>query len=188
MFKFGESTLPDPLQLYENWQDEEQGMKNWPPLFITDLTAFLMRYETDDTAKKHLNQYKVGKAYQFFQSEWLKEVFYHHVDRTTSYCFLRAKCTPSQSLSSEPHTVWVCCAKDSGEVKSAFCTCTVGYGQTCNHVTGLLFRVEYANKMGYTSCTSNKCEWVVPKERPIEPAMIKDIAFKRAKHIKHIKN
>lgn len=56
------------------------------------------------------------------------------------------------------------------------------YGQTCNHVAGLLFRVEYANKMGYTSCTSNKCEWVVPKERPLEPAMLQDMAFKRSKH------
>lgn len=56
------------------------------------------------------------------------------------------------------------------------------YGQTCNHVAGLLFRVEYANKMGYTSCTSNKCEWVVPKERPLEPAMLQDMAVKRSKH------
>lgn len=56
------------------------------------------------------------------------------------------------------------------------------YGQTCNHVACLLFRVEYANKMGYTSCTSNKCEWVVPKERPLEPAMLQDMAVKRSKH------
>lgn len=182
MLKFGDLILPDPFQLYENWQNEKFGMKNWPPLFITDLTTFLMRYETEEVAKNHLNQYKIGKAYQYFQSEWLKEIFYHPVDRTTPYCFLRAECTPSQSLRSEPHKVWVCLAKDSGEVKSAFCTCTAGYGQTCNHVAGLLFRVEYANKMGYTSCTSNKCEWVVPKERPLEPAMLQDMAFKRSKH------
>lgn len=36
--------------------------------------------------------------------------------------------------------------------------------------------------MGYISCTSNKCEWVVPKERPLEPAMLQDMAFKRSKH------
>ncbi|XP_062572904.1 uncharacterized protein LOC134234867 [Saccostrea cucullata] len=182
MLQFGDMNLPDPLQLYENWQDEKFGMKNWPSLFITDLTAFLMRYETEERAKKHLNQYKVGKAYQYFQSQWLKEVFYHPIDRTSPYCFLRATCTPSKSLRSEPHTVWVCCVKDSGKVKSAFCTCTAGFGQTCNHVAGLLFRVEYANKMGCTSCTSNKCEWVVPKERPLKPAMLKDMTFERAKH------
>lgn len=44
MLKFGDLILPDPFQLYENWQNEKFGMKNWPPLFITDLTTFLMRY------------------------------------------------------------------------------------------------------------------------------------------------
>lgn len=56
------------------------------------------------------------------------------------------------------------------------------YGQTCHHVAGLLFRVEYANKMEYTSCTSNKCEWAVSKERPLEPTMLQDTACKRSKH------
>lgn len=44
MLKFRDLILPDPFQLYENWQDEKHGMKNWPPFFITDLTTFLMRY------------------------------------------------------------------------------------------------------------------------------------------------
>lgn len=58
------------------------------------------------------------------------------------------------------------------------------YGQTCTckHVAGLLFLVKDANKMGYTSCTSNTCEWVVPKERPLEPTMVQNMAFKRYKH------
>ncbi|KAK3104382.1 hypothetical protein FSP39_000663 [Pinctada imbricata] len=141
-----------------------------------------MSYESEDTARQHLNQYKIGKAYQYFKSEWLKEVYYHPVDRASLYCFLRAKCTPSQSLRSDAHTAWICCEKASGDIKSAYCTCTAGYGQTCNHVAGLLFRVEYANKMGYTSCTSSKCEWVVPKERSLEPAMIKDMTFERSQH------
>ncbi|KAK3108959.1 hypothetical protein FSP39_019796 [Pinctada imbricata] len=182
LLKISQTKLPDPLQLYENWQDEKQGMRHWPPIFITDLTKFLMSYESEDTAKQHLNQYKIGKAYQYFKSEWLKEVYYHPVDRASLYCFLRAKCTPSQSLRSDAHTAWICCEKVSGDIKSAYCTCTAGYEQTCNHVAGLLFRVEYANKMGYTSCTSSKCEWVVPKEKSLEPAMIKDMTFERSQH------
>lgn len=43
MLKFGDLILSEPFQLYENWQDEKHGMINWPPLFITDLTTFLMR-------------------------------------------------------------------------------------------------------------------------------------------------
>lgn len=79
---------------------------------------------TEEVVKNCLHQYKIGKAFQYFQSEWLKETFDHPVDMTTPYCFLRAECTPSQCLRSEPHKVWVCLAIDSGEVKSAFCTCT----------------------------------------------------------------
>lgn len=36
------------------------------------------------------------------------------VDRTIPYCFLRAECTPSQSLLTGSHKVWVCCVKDWG--------------------------------------------------------------------------
>lgn len=90
------------------------------------IVELIIANETEEVAKNHLNQYRIGKAYQYFQSEWFKEVFYHPVDRTTPYGFLRAECTPSQSLRSEPHKVWVCLAKDSGEVKAAFCRCTAG--------------------------------------------------------------
>lgn len=38
-------------------------------------------------------------------------------------------------------------------------------GQTCNHIAGLLFRLESANKLGLTSCTASKCTWNVPKEK-----------------------
>ncbi|CAC5379542.1 unnamed protein product [Mytilus coruscus] len=38
-------------------------------------------------------------------------------------------------------------------------------GQTCNHVAGLLFRIESANRLGLTSCTSSKSKWTVPIEK-----------------------
>lgn len=46
----------------------------------------------------------------------------------------------------------------------SYCSCTAGLGQTCNHAAGLIFRVEHANRMGYSACTSMPCSWNVPSE------------------------
>uniref|UniRef100_A0A8W8JIZ6 Uncharacterized protein n=1 Tax=Magallana gigas TaxID=29159 RepID=A0A8W8JIZ6_MAGGI len=100
-------------------------MSHWPPVFITDVTTFLMKYESEEKAQLHLNQYKIGKAYEYYTSEWLKEVFYHPVS-TSPYCFLRARCTPSQSLNAATHSAWVCLQKATGHVLSAYCSCTSG--------------------------------------------------------------
>lgn len=55
-------------------------------------------------------------------------------------------------------------------------------GQTCNHVAGLLFRIESANKLGLTSCTSGTCIWVKPSEKKLQPAQIKSMNFKKSRH------
>ena len=67
--------------------------------------------------------------------------------------------------------------------------CDVNYfrlGQTCNHIAGLLFRVEAANKMGVTASTSVPCSWNVPDtgKRLVEPKRIKDMTLTKARHDK----
>lgn len=47
----------------------------------------------------------------------------------------------------------------------SYCSCTAGLGQTCNHAAGMIFRVEHANRMGYSACTSIPCSWNVPSEK-----------------------
>ena len=37
-------------------------------------------------------------------------------------------------------------------------------GETCNHIAALLFRVEAANKLGLSACTSLPCTWDVAKD------------------------
>ncbi|XP_021379131.1 uncharacterized protein LOC110466736 [Mizuhopecten yessoensis] len=155
----------------------------WPAVFITDITTFLMTSEHEEQARIHLNQYKIGKAYEYFASQWLKEVFYHHISPQSTVCFMRARCVPSRRLNLDPHTVWVCCVKKTGEIQSAYCSCTAGLGQTCNHVAGLLFRIEHANTTGLTSCTSSKCVWVTPgKTAPLPPSKLKDMDFKKSQY------
>ena len=59
-------------------------------------------------------------------------------------------------------------------------------GQTCNHVAGLLFRVEHATKLGLTGskiCTSLPCTWKTPKEKvEYAPIKVKDMDLVKARH------
>ena len=119
--------LPDPLSIFEKWEGEKQGLTHWPGVFITDITAFLMKTEKEEIALEHLNQYKIGKAYEYYASEWMKEVYYHPIAPNSAFCYLRARCTPSQSLNAATHSVWVCCEKATGKIKRAYCSCTSGY-------------------------------------------------------------
>ena len=59
------------------------------------------------------------------------------------------------------YDVWVVCRKDlvdsiKGEILSAYCTSTAEVYGSCNHVAGLLFRVEAAvlTRLSNPPCTS----------------------------------
>ncbi|KAK3721444.1 hypothetical protein QZH41_002976, partial [Actinostola sp. cb2023] len=74
------TTLPDPLSLKDNWLRESEDMTSWPPIFLSDITVFLMEDHPGKDVNFHeriLNEYKEGKAYRLFDSGWLKEVFIH---------------------------------------------------------------------------------------------------------------
>lgn len=60
------ASLPNPSTLTQGWQNEAEGMKNWSPVFITDMSSFLMASYPDGKDYNHrlLNEYKEGKAYR----------------------------------------------------------------------------------------------------------------------------
>ncbi|KAK3109102.1 hypothetical protein FSP39_023080 [Pinctada imbricata] len=134
-----------------------------------------------ENIKKFLNEYKVGKAYEYLQSIFVKEIFYHPISAASEICYLRAKCTPSQRLRDADHTMWIMVRKVSGDIVSAFCSCTAGLGQTCNHIAAMLFRIDAANKMGLSSCTSIPCQWIIPTETKTLPVRIKDLTVKKSR-------
>ncbi|XP_069126934.1 uncharacterized protein [Argopecten irradians] len=68
---------------------------------------------------------------------------------------------------------------------SAYCSCTAGLGQTCNHIAAMLFRIEHANRMGFSSaaCTSLPCTWNIPGEKvQYGPQQVCDLLPKKSKH------
>ena len=60
----------------------------------------------------------------------------------------------------------------------AYCSCTAGLLGSCNHVAGMLFRIEAAVITGVTNptCTSRLSEWVVPSSKAnVQPGRMSDM-------------
>ena len=76
--------LPDPFtELKDNWICEETGVEKWPPILQMQISEFILTAEQgSDLGKRLLSDYKEGKAFSYFDSQWLKEVFYHPISRT----------------------------------------------------------------------------------------------------------
>ena len=138
-------SIPDPFKVKNGWIDEEgDGMKLWPPISIADIIDYFREQRVH--SDKLLSEYKAGKAYDYFKTEWLKEIFYNCMDDYASsyqgvdkYCLLKAKCTPSQRINDPYHYVWVVVEKDCGKVAVGYCNSAAGLSQTCNHVAAMLF-------------------------------------------------
>ena len=135
----------DPLDIKNGWFGEENGIRLWPQLYLTDIT----RFYGDVLDKKNIVQrieceYKQGKAYRYFTDTFISEVFYINISDESKYCYLKTKCLPSQRVSSKPYDVWALVKKDfkyevGGAILSAYCTCTAGLLGSCNHVAEVFF-------------------------------------------------
>ena len=129
LLNIGGKTIPDPLtELTAKWIGEKDGICNWPPIFHLQIAEFLLTVEQSSTGlnKRLLSDYKDGKAYSYFDSKWLKEVFYHEINPTSFHCILKSKSTPSQKVNNIPHDIWLCVEKKTGTVASAYCSCFAG--------------------------------------------------------------
>ena len=126
LLKVGDIELPDPFAMGNGWLGEDQGMCKWLPVFQVHIAEFLLTGEQvkTDMTKRLISDYKEGKAYSYFTSKWLKEVFYHEISSSSIYCFLKSETTPSQSINNPSHKIWVCVEKKHW--KSAYCTCFAG--------------------------------------------------------------
>ena len=145
-----------------------------------EISKYLKKHETFidqvSLSKRLFRDYKEQKAYSYFDSEFMFEAFYHPIVFESQYCFIKAKCTPSQRINDVPHDVWVLLNKFSGDIKSGYCTCFAGLGQSCNHVAALLFKINHAWETGLSqvSVTSKLSTWNRSK-KVIESIKVKDM-------------
>ena len=125
-------TIPDPFKIRSGWIGEGvEGMKLWPPICIADIVDHFR--EQHINTDKLLSEYKAGKAYDYFKTDWLKEIFYNSFEQSASnnpgldkFCILKAKCTPSQRINDPYHDAWLVAEKETGKVACAYCNCAAG--------------------------------------------------------------
>jgi hypothetical protein len=81
-------------------------MQFWLPIFLTDITQFLLAHGDVALTNDMLKDYKVGKAYEYFSSGWLQEGYFLKTkSNNNNLCILRTKCSPSQTLDDDPQNV-----------------------------------------------------------------------------------
>jgi hypothetical protein len=92
-----------------------------------DIAEYLLtNYQKAPLTKRLLSDYKEGKAYSYFDSKWLDQVFYHPISDDSSICLVKSQSIPSQKIKNNPHQVWVAIEKKTGTIKSSYCTCFAG--------------------------------------------------------------
>ena len=90
-----------------------------------------------------------------------------------------------QHFNETPLICWII-IEDSGEICCAHCNCMAGLGETCTHISAVLFYLEALYRLkGTETCTQQRCEWIMPKfQRDMDYLPIEDIDFTPAIHKK----
>ena len=69
-------SLTDPLSdLQTDWVAEAKGISQWAQCIHSDISEYLFNSGEKDVRTRLMTDYKEGKAYSYFDSKWLQEVF-----------------------------------------------------------------------------------------------------------------
>ena len=167
--------IPDPVKIpSDQWKED---VTIWPLVDMGKIFTFILKHKEFET--DYIGRYKAEKAYSYFDSKFVGPVACCLINM--DLCILKTEVTPSQKVNDTPRSVWVC-VKKNGEIITAWCSCTAGFSQTCNHVIAACYKVEYAisNNLNETACTSMACEWNRSSRKTIRPCKVKDMDLRGA--------
>ena len=88
--------IPDPMALKTGWVCEENGVSKWPLIFYNDIENYL-KILGPDFINRLDQEYKLGKAYHYFEDNFVKEIYYHNINEKSKYCILKCRVVPSYS-------------------------------------------------------------------------------------------
>ena len=161
----GEKKIPDPLNIDSGWiKEKEGGMTKWPSMYYQDMSRFV-NLEGKEFLAQMDREYKLGKSYTYFADNLVGNILYKDID--SDLCFLKTEVGRSQAMRKKSYKVWAVLTKDKddespgGEILKSYCECLAGLSGVCNHLVGMLFKVENAVTKGLTkpSKTSLKSTW-----------------------------
>lgn len=124
-------------------------------------------------------QLQMRRGWNFSEEKFIRHVQWLRIDEAV---YLRSTCLPS--MKSGHYRQLVMLAGDRVQVLQAFCECTAGVSETCQHVAALLFAVV---ELKSPSSMDQQCTWVVPykgNNRP-PPMPLQEIPFWKVRTGKH---
>ena len=96
-----EKNLEDPIDIKNDWVGEENAIKLWPKLYLTDITRLYGNVLDKKSIDQRMSKckYKQVKACRYFTDNFISEVYYNNINDESNYCYLRTKCLPSKQIS-----------------------------------------------------------------------------------------
>ncbi len=177
-----EYKIPDPIKLPSNNWSEDVSL--WPRVDLGKIFAFVIEKKAYGT--EYIGQYKAKKAYSHFMSGFVHKIFVKLMGGDK--VLLKGQVTPSQKLREDPRDVWLLCSR-SGAILCAYCSCTAGFAECCNHVIAIAYKVEFANARGLIdpACTDMACSWNRNTQREVQFTKIKNATIKKHDVMKRTK-
>lgn len=111
-----------------------QDVSKWASVTYPDIVNFLL-YTTSSYTLDQLRSYKGLEAYNQFICGWVRDVL---VCEINGLCLHTARVMHSQRLNEKALVPWAIIQKD-GKVLAAHCNCMAGLGESCTHISALLF-------------------------------------------------
>ena len=94
--------IPDPFSLHERWLSEQDCMKSWLPIYMTNIVQYAGVSDSNVNMCKFLQEYKLGKGQSFVDAKHVGEIFYDPIASNSRLCVLGSECIPSQQLRDDP--------------------------------------------------------------------------------------
>ena len=143
-------------------------------------TIFSYILKVRDFDLEYVVRYKDQKAYSYWDSGFVNTVFTYEPPEKQDIIFVYGTVRGSLTAS-VTHKLWIVVKKEPVQILTCWCSCMAGTSQSCNHVFAVMYKMEYALRMGYIdpACTSVPCAWNKSTNKEIEPKMIKDINIRK---------
>ena len=130
----------------------------------------------------------IKKAYRYFCSEQVKDVFYHEADKDNENCIIKAKVTPSQVVNNKAYYVWLVMNKKTKETYQTgkqFWGTVHAQLDCLDPVTTLLFifKMDHAvTGLNRPTSTINHINGMCQTKRPRSKLVRLVISFKKKSH------
>lgn len=139
------SVLAEP-----GWQTD---FKDLPAIAAGELERHYEPTQAGSSCERQLR-----RGWNFAEERFIRNVEWLRVDNGV---YARSTCVPS--MKANYYRQLVMFNGDPLHVVHAFCSCTAGLSETCQHIAALLFAVA---ELLRPSCTDVKSAWVVPYKAP----------------------